>query len=696
MFFPRRRGLLLAALGILAVLSCKGWGATGKASPATETGWSVYGGNLAGQRFSGARQINRGNVRALQPVWTVQTGALLGKRPWQERAAFEATPILSGDTLYLSTPYDQVLALDPATGAERWRYDPHIGNPERGIITSRGVSVWRPQDDRSTREVQPCAIRIFLGTLDARLIALDGGTGQPCADFGVRGAVNLLQGMGGVSTDEYEVTSAPTVVGDVVVTGSSIGDNRHVDEPRGVVRGFDVRTGRLLWSWDPLPWAEKAALRTGGGNAWSTIAADAERGILYVPTSSPSPDFYGGHRPGDNRDADSLVALDARSGRKLWAFQAVHHNLWDYDLAAEPVLFEMPGTMKAGPAIPAVAIATKTGKLFIFNRVTGAPLYPVSERPVPASDVGGEETSPTQPFSSLPSLTPDHLPLAEAWGPTPEDREFCRDKMAGLRNEGIFTPPSRQGTLVYPGSLGGVNWGSLAFDPASGRLYANVNRQPFLVRLGLRKESWWHDNVTLPLSSWLNECHVHWIRNSRLFRWMLSRFYPDEGFQADPEKKINNPHFGKEYSAMGETPYVVIREPLVSPSGLPCSPPPWGTLSAVNLYDGKFGWQTPLGSMEAQHSGGSISLGGPMVTAGGLVFTAAAKDPHLRAFDAATGALLWTATLPVPAQATPMTYIYQGRQFVVIAAGGHGSFGTTQGDSVIAFSLPADVSGGAL
>ncbi len=235
-----------------------------------------------------------------------------------------------------------------------------------------------------------------LGTLDARLIALDGGTGQPCADFGVRGAVNLLQGMGGVSTDEYEVTSAPTVVGNVVVTGSSIGDNRHVDEPRGVVRGFDVRTGRLLWSWDPLPWAEKAALRTGGGNAWSTIAADAERGILYVPTSSPSPDFYGGHRPRDNRDADSLVALDARSGRKLWAFQAVHHNLWDYDLAAEPVLFEMPGKTKSGPAGPAVAIATKSGKLFIFISVTGAPLYPVSERPVPASDVGGEGPAPAR------------------------------------------------------------------------------------------------------------------------------------------------------------------------------------------------------------------------------------------------------------------------------------------------------------
>ncbi len=686
----RRGSLLMAAL---LILSPSGWATKGKADPAAETGWSVYGGNLAGQRFSAARQIDRENVRELRPVWTVHTGALRGNRPWQERAAFEATPILSGDTLYLSTPYDQVLALDPATGAEKWRYDPHVQNPERGIITSRGVSVWPAAALGSSQKTQLCATRIFLGTLDARLIALDGQTGRPCADFGAAGAVNLLEGTGGVSTDEYEVTSAPTVVGDVVVTGSSIGDNRHVDEPRGVVRGYDVRTGRLLWSWNPVPWAERAALRTGGGNAWSTIAADAERGILYVPTSSPSPDFYGGYRPGDNRDADSLVALDARTGRKLWAFQVVHHDLWDYDLAAEPVLFEMPGPTRSGAAVsgatvPAVAIATKTGKLFVFNRVTGAPLDPVSERPVPGSDVGGEESSPTQPFSSLSSLTPDHLPLAEAWGPTPADREFCRDKMAGLRNEGIFTPPSREGTLVYPGSLGGVNWGSLAFDPGSGRIYANVNRQPFLVRLGPRKESWWHDNVSLPLSSWLNECHVHWIRNSRPFRWLLSRFYPDEGFQADPEKKINNPHFGKEYSQMGQTPYVVIREPLVSPSGLPCSPPPWGTISAVNLYDGKFAWQTALGSMDAQHPGGSVSLGGPMVTAAGLVFTAAAKDPHLRAFDAGNGELLWTATLPVPAQATPMTYVYQGRQFVVIAAGGHGSFGTEQGDSVIAFGLP--------
>ena len=235
-------------------------------------------------------------------------------------------------------------------------------------------------------------------------MALDGQTGRPCADFGVRGAVNLLQGVGGNPTDEYEVTSAPTVVGDIVVTGSSIGDNHHVDEPRGVVRGFDVHTGRLLWSWNPLPWAEGAKLRSGGGNAWSTIAADAERAILYVPTSSPSPDFYGGHRPGDDRDADSLVALDAHTGRKLWAFQVVHHNLWDYDLAAEPMLFEMQSA-GMGSAVPAVAIATKTGKIFVFNRLTGAPLYPVAERPVPGSDVAGEAVSPTQPFSSLPALT---------------------------------------------------------------------------------------------------------------------------------------------------------------------------------------------------------------------------------------------------------------------------------------------------
>ncbi len=672
------------AIRLIAVLLLLGRvGRAGAPPPPTDTGtWSVYGADLAGTRFSTATDIGAANVGQLQPAWTIRTGALNDRRTWQERASFEATPILFGGTLYLATQFDQVLALDPATGAERWRFDPHVGDPERGILTSRGVSAW-PATPSAHGGREPCGTRLFLGTLDARLLAIDAATGQPCRDFGNAGAVDLRAGMGGGPKDEYEVTSAPTVVGDVVVTGSSIGDNHGVEEPRGTVRGFDARSGRELWRWNPLPWAEAARLRTGGGNAWSTLAADAEHGIVYVPTSSPSPDFYGGFRLGDDRDADSLVALDMHTGRKIWAFQVVHHNLWDYDLAAEPLLFSFRGST------PAVAIATKLGTVFVLNRLTGEPLFPVTERPVPQSDVPGERTSATQPFSALPPLVPQGLPADAIWGPTPADQQFCRDKMATLRSEGVFTPPSTRGSLQYPGSLGGVNWGSVAFNPATGVMYANTNRQPFLIRLGPAEEGWWHDDVVLPLSSWMNEIRTPWLRDSRMFHWLLARFYPDEAFQPDPETKISKPHFGKEYSPMGETPYTLVREPLTSPSGLPCSPPPWGTLNALDLNRGQLLWQAPLGSMDGYAAHGSIGLGGPIATAGGLVFTAAARDPHLRAFDATTGQLLWTGTLPVPAQATPMTYRFQGTQYVVIAAGGHGSFGTQQGDFVVAFRLPA-------
>ena len=645
--------------------------------------WTQYGGDGRGQRYSEAGAIKAGNVTRLRQAWVAHTHALEGGRKWQERASFEATPILAGNRLYVSTPYDQVLALDPASGAELWRYDPHVADTERAIITSRGVSFWKDATGGVDRN---CSERIFIGTLDARLIALDAASGRPCENFGEHGGVDLTRGIALSPDDQYQVTSAPTVVGDVVVTGSSIGDNHRVEEESGIVRGFDARSGRQLWSWDPIPWAKSAAMHTGGANAWTTIAADDARGIVYVPTSSPSPDFYGAFRPGDDRDADSLVALDVHTGQKLWSFQVVHHDLWDYDLAAEPMLFDYKGKT------PAVMIATKMGTIFVLNRVTGEPLVPVTEMGVPRSTVDGEEASATQPRSAMPALTPDRLLATEAWGPTQSDQLFCRDKIAQLRNEGVFTPPSTQGTLLYPGSLGGVNWGSTAFDPRSGTMYVNVNRLPFLVRLSPRHASWWHDMVTLPLTSLLNEVRWSWLRDSRPYRWLLTAFYPDEGFQTSPEKTLEAAHFGKEFSPSLQTPYFTVRQPLLSPSGLPCSPPPWGVVAAVNLNAGTLEWEVPLGVTDARFpAAGSAGLGGPMATAGGLVFSAAGKDAHLRAFDAKDGRVLWTGALPVPAQATPMTYVYQGRQYVVIAAGGHGSFGTPQGDAVVAFALPEEL-----
>lgn len=640
--------------------------------------WPTYGGDPGGQRYSSDASITNVNVDRLQQAWIVHTGTLSGEpRPWQQRASFEATPILFRNSLYLSLPFDEILALNPATGVPRWRFDPHVHVAERGIVTSRGVASW----SSGVATHLPCANRIFIGTLDARLIAVDADTGIACQDFGRNGAVDLTQGVGLVAGDEYQVTSAPTVVGDVVITGSSIGDNRRVEEERGTVRAFDVRSGNLLWSWDPIPWAEHQKLRTGAANVWSTISADPENGLVFLPTSSPSPDFYGGFRNGDNADADSIVALEARTGKKLWSFQVVHHDLWDYDLASQPLLFTYRGN------IPAVAIATKMGTIFVLNRITGQPLYPVTERPVPQSTIPGERTSATQPVSALPSLVPANLSVDDAWGPTDEDRRFCQDKIRLLRNDGIFTPPSIQGSLLFPGNLGGVNWGSMALDPTSNTLFVNTNRQAFLVRLSARDAGWWHDDIILPLTSLLNEIHLSWLRQSRPFRWVLSLFWPDEGFQTDPVKTLEAAHFGKEFSPSLQTPYTSVRQPLISPSGLPCNPPPWGAITAVDLDIGRIVWQTSLGNMGGPSNSGSLSLGGPIVTAGRLVFTAATKDPNLHIFDTISGRELRSMPLPASAQATPMTYLWQGRQYIVLCAGGHGTFGTQQGDSVIAFAL---------
>ncbi len=630
--------------------------------------WLTYGGDSAGTRYSALSQINTKNVARLKIAWSYHTGALEPASPLNRLVAFEATPILFNGTLYLSTPFDHVIALDALTGKERWKYDPHVDRfLNHSGVTSRGVAVWRESSPNKTRgkTVTVCGERVFIGTLDARLIALDAATGQQCAGFGAAGVVNLSKDVEFHSVVEYKVTSAPTVIGDVVVVGSSILDNQRVDAEMGAVRGFDARSGKLLWTWDPIPWARKQSLRTGGGNSWSAISADVERGLIFVPTGSASPDFYGGLRPGDNRYANSLVGLEAATGKFVWGFQVVHHDLWDYDIAAQPLLFTFRG------GTPAVAVTTKMGMVFVLDRRTGKSLYPVEERPVPSSDVPGERASPTQPFSSMPSLGPQIFSAEDAWGATPGDLAFCRGAVAGLRSEGIYTPPSLKGTLLFPGNVGGVNWGSTALDPQSGVLYANTNRVAFLVKLVPRNEqvNYWQLGANL-------------IR--RIFDKPTVPSYAERLFQQ--ERALRN-RFTGEFSLQAQTPYLVYREAIMTPGGLPCTVPPWGTLSALNLNSGEKVWDVPLGTMIPGQKTGSINLGGPIVTAGGLVFTAASTEPYLRAFDSRSGQELWKGELPVPAQATPMSYVAGGRQYVVICAGGHGQLGTKVGDSVVAFSL---------
>jgi quinoprotein glucose dehydrogenase len=624
--------------------------------------WPVYGRDHGGTRYSPLDQINRDNVALLDVAWQYRTGDFSDGSGSRPGTAFQTTPILVDGVLYLSTAYNRVIALNPQTGAELWAYDPGIDRTvRRAEAASRGVTVW--SDDR--RQIgEPCRQRIFTATLDARLIALDASTGKPCPDFGDGGQVDLSQGvdLGSYKVDsrQYGVTSAPAVIGDVVVVGSAIGDNRAVTLERGIVRAFDARTGKLRWSFDPIPrdandparktWEGDSADRTGAANVWAPISTDQERNLVFVPTSSPSPDYYGGERLGSNSYADSVVALRGSTGEVAWHYQIVHHNLWDYDLPAQPTLL----TVRRGEQeIDAVAQPTKMGFLFLLNRDTGEPIFPVEERPVPQTDIPGEQSWPTQPFPTVPeplarmTLSPD-----DAWGLTPWDRAQCRELIEQLRNEGIFTPPSIKGSLMLPGIAGGSNWGGVAFEPNRGWVIANMSHLPFVIKL-----------------------------------------IPRQDLDSAVAKRPPNTEFAPQRG----TPYGMSRAALLSAAELPCNKPPWGTIAAVDLATGKVKWEVPLGTVRDLAPipipiawGVPNHAGGPIVTAGGVVFIGAAMDNYLRALDIETGAELWKGRLPAGGQATPMTYRLRedGRQFVVIAAGGHERLGTTVGDWVIAYALP--------
>jgi quinoprotein glucose dehydrogenase len=621
---------VLLGLGVVA-LACAAHGQS-----AADSGWPNYGNDGGGSRYSPLSQINRGNVGQLRVAWTYRTGALEVQTELNHKAAFEATPILVESKLFLSTPYDHVIALNPQSGEKIWEFDPELDlSHGYSEVTSRGVSAWR---DAAAKPGQPCALRIFIGTLDARLIALDGQTGKPCADFGAEGQIDLTRDVNLRDKGDYQVTSATSIVADLVVVGSSIGDNRAVELERGIVRAFDVRTGKLRWTWDPIPWANKTQPRTGAGNAWSTISVDAERDLVFIPTGSASPDYFGGFRKGDDKWANSVVALRASTGEFVWGFQVVHHDLWDYDVASQPALF----TWK--DKTPGVAITTKMGRVYVLNRLNGKPLFPVEERPVPKSDIPGEEAWPTQPSGI--SLVPEGLKPGDGFGFTAEEKQWCEERIKSSRSEGIFTPPSLQGTLVYPGNAGGVNWSSSAFDPQHHLLVMNTNHLAMWVKL--------------------------------IERDKLAGVYS--------ERKQNR--MEGEFARQTGAPYAMYREPFLSPKGTPCTAPPWGTTVAIDLFSGKKVWDVPLGSYSKDLQTGTVNFGGPIVTAGGVVFTAAAMDNYLRAFDADSGKEIWKFELPASGQATPMTYSVSGKQYLVIAAGGHGKLETKQGDYVVAFTLP--------
>jgi quinoprotein glucose dehydrogenase len=650
------RRVVTAVLTVLALAACM---AAVQRDGTVSGEWPSYGNDAGGTRYSPLAEIDRATVRRLRVAWTYHTGEVTALRAPGGFAAFEATPIMVDGTLFLSTPYNQVVALDPETGAERWRWDPKVDQTRTlALVVSRGVSTWLDADTPADR---PCRRRVFLGTIDARLIALDGATGRPCADFGRSGEVDLTDGIAVLDARCcYQVTSPPAVVSGLVVVGSSIGDNRGAELERGVVRAYDARSGALRWTWDPIPtresdpargtWAGESWRHTGAANVWSVMSVDAERGLVFLPTSSPSPDFYGGERLGANVYANSVVALRAATGEVAWHFQVVHHDLWDYDVPAQPVLVTVT---RDGRPVPAVVIPTKMGHLFVLHRETGAPLFPVEERPVPKSTVPGEEASPTQPFPVRPRpLAPARLTADDAWGVTPEERAACRERISKLRSEGIFTPPSLEGSVIFPGYAGGMHWGSVSHDPARGVVIVNTNRLAFVVTLVPRA-------------------------------------------QFDEARRTGRMR-GREFAPQRGTPYGMYREPLLSPLGAPCNRPPWGALASVDLTTGVVRWEVPFGMTpetapmgQLARGWGSFNYGGTLTTAGGLVFAGAARDTVFRAFDVDNGRLVWSADLPASAQATPMSYRSpSGRQFVVIAAGGHTGINTKLGDHVIAFSLP--------
>ncbi len=642
------------------VAACSKPVTTNYSGPVAE--WPNFGGSAGGGRYSNATQINPDNVHALEKVWEYRTGHF---RRYGEVTAtypngytFEAmgsawqlTPLMVDGVLYGCSAFNKMFALDPATGEELWSLDPGVDVEKELMVNCRGVSSWK-----STSETGHCSHRIFLGTMDARLLARDAKTGKACEDFGNKGSVDMTVGIGEHKARDYGSMSPPAIIGDKLITGSAVLDRIHDNMPSGVVRAYDVHSGEMLWYWDPIAPGQESQYnergepqyKRGTTNVWSIISVDEERDLIFLPTGNTSTDFYGGQRDSLDYWSSSVVALRGSTGEVVWRFQMVHHDIWDYDTPSQPTLFDFE---QDGKVIPALAQPTKMGLLFLLNRETGEPIFPVEERPVPQDGaVAGEYLSPTQPFPTKPEpLHPLSLPPEDAWGITPWDRNDCKAQLSELRNEGIYTPPSTTGTVFYPSDFGGNNWDSPAIDQARNIAVLNTRKVPMNLKLLPREEC----------------------------KGPMGGLGPQMG-----------------------TPYCMHYEPIVSPLGVPCNEPPWGTLIAVDLNAGEKLWEVPLGNLEhmapwpvSKLIEGPPNIGGPAITASGLIFIAGTPDQYIRAFSIEDGKELWRAPLPTGGHATPMTYRAgpDQKQYLVIAAGGHfgmGQFGQEPSDHLIAFALP--------
>jgi membrane-bound PQQ-dependent dehydrogenase (glucose/quinate/shikimate family) len=615
--------------------------------------WRNYGNDIAGSRHSPLDQITPANVSELEPAWTYRTGVIK-----KSGMGFEATPLMVNDTVYLCTSNNIVSALDPETGAKRWVFDPKTKAPPSGAC--RGVGFYEVPGATGA-----CAKRVIMNTVDARLMEVDADTGKPCADFGVNGSVDLKKGLGDVIPGYYYVSSAPLIVRGKVIIGGWVFDGQFVGEPSGVVRAFDVVTGKFVWSWDmdrpdfngEPP--EGQHYSRGTPNVWGTMSADEKLGLVYMPIGNSTPDYWGAHRsPESEKHSSSVTALDVETGKQRWTFQTVHHDVWDYDVSAQPTLIDLP---IGGKTVPALIQGTKQGQVYLLDRTNGKPLATVEEKPVPQGPPPGDWLARTQPFSTgMPSFDATVLTERHMWGLTPLDQLWCRIKFKKARYEGPFTPPGVKPSITYPSYLGGINWGGVSVDPERRLLVVNWSRMANYTSIVGRKEA---DKMGVKISM-------------------------DGGA-----------HVGIPVPQMG-TPYALFTGAFLSPLDVPCTEPPFGKITVVDLDTHKILWEKPLGT--GADSGpwavrshvplpmGVPNTGGSITTRSGLVFIGATQERAFRAFDINTGKLLWRAPLPAGGHATPMTYVSKksGRQFVVIAAGGSAPLYSGYGDYVMAYALP--------
>ena len=604
--------------------------------------WPYYAGDAGGSRYSALTQINKDNVSELELAWSYRTGALERHPKHQVFVGFQATPILlpesAGGHLVVCTPFNRIIAIDPANGEERWFYDPEIDlTPVAGRFNCRGVTQWQ-DPERTASSI--CAMRIVIATNDRRLVTVDGRTGKPCEDFGDGGQVDVTPIIRALPPTNQlramQLLSPVAIVNGVIVIGGTANKFKDASSVNGALRAFDARTGKHLWTFDTLIREGEGAsdYKVGGANIWTTMSVDLERDLLFVPTASASPNFYGKLRPGDNRYANSILAIRGATGELVWHYQLVHHDVWDFDLPTHPILVDIT---KDGERIPVVVQLTKMGMVFVFHRDTGEPYFEIEERPVPTDGMPGDALSPTQPFPVKPpplvrhGLTPD-----DAWGVTGYDRGACRSMLEAVRYGDIYTPIGTQGTVMYPQVGGGSNWGGGGFDPHRNLLVTPVAQLPWYVRL---------------------------IPNERI----------------DPEL-AKNPMSGNPMGPPGYivgTDYGLEQKPMLSPMFSPCTAPPWTMLVGVDLLRGTIAWKVPLGTIDKLAplpiplNWGAPYAGGPVVTAGGLAVIGATADERLRIFDTDSGQLLWQTRTPTSSNATPMTYMVDGRQYIVISSGGH-------------------------